>query len=104
MHPLSLFAAGLIALALAGCSSEPLRRVDALAASQGAAKKLAKAMKGGTLRPLPGEHPIDAALTAGALDPAEAEQLRMAELARRKVIDVDDFAKEELTLDEGRIR
>jgi len=28
----------------------------------------------------------------------------MAELARRKVIDVDDFAKEELTLDEGRIR
>jgi len=77
---------------------------DALAASQGAAKKLAKAMKGGTLRPLPGEHPIDAALTAGALDPAEAEQLRMAELARRKVIDVDDFAKEELTLDEGRIR
>ena len=32
MHPLSL-AAGLIALALAGCSSEPLRRVDALAAS-----------------------------------------------------------------------
>ena len=37
-------------------------------------------------------------------DPAEAEQLRMAELARRKVIDVDDFAKEELTLDEGRIR
>ncbi len=77
---------------------------DALAASQGAAKKLAKAMKGGTLRPLPGEHPIYAALTAGALDPAEAEQLRMAELARRKVIDVDDFAKEELTLDEGRIR
>lgn len=33
MHPLSLFAAGLIALALVGCSSEPLRRVDALAAS-----------------------------------------------------------------------
>ena len=33
MHPLSLLAAGLIALALAGCSSEPLRRVDALAAS-----------------------------------------------------------------------
>ena len=27
MHPLSLFAAGLIALALVGCSSEPLRRV-----------------------------------------------------------------------------
>src|SRR5690606_4944660 len=33
MHPLSLLAAGLIALALAGCGSEPLRRVDALAAS-----------------------------------------------------------------------
>jgi len=77
---------------------------EALAASQNAAKKLAKAVKGGTLQPMPGEHPIDAALTAGALDPDEAEQLRMAELARRKVIDVDDFAKEELALEEGRIR
>ena len=65
---------------------------DALAASQGAAK----AGQGDERRhaaALPGEHPIDAALTAGALDPAEAEQLRMAELARRKVIDVDDFAR-----------
>ena len=31
-------------------------------------------------------------------------QLQMAELARRKVIDVDDFAKEDLELQEGRIR
>ena len=77
---------------------------EALAASRGAAKKLAKALKSGAVRPMPGEHPIDAALNSGALDPGEAEQLRLAELARRKVIDVDDFAKDELTLDEGRIR
>ncbi|MDC6684454.1 DUF1974 domain-containing protein, partial [Leclercia adecarboxylata] len=44
------------------------------------------------------------ALAAGVIDAAEAAQLRVAELARRKVIDVDDFAKEELELQEGRIR
>ncbi|WP_312966454.1 MalM family protein [Stutzerimonas kunmingensis] len=33
MHRLSFLTAGLLALALAGCSSEPLRRVDALTAS-----------------------------------------------------------------------
>jgi acyl-CoA dehydrogenase len=47
---------------------------------------------------------IDAALNASVLQPAEAETLRAAEAARRKVIDVDDFAKEELTLTEGKIR
>jgi acyl-CoA dehydrogenase len=30
------------------------------------------------------------------LQPAEAQTLRDAEVARRKVIDVDDFSKEEL--------
>ena len=34
----------------------------------------------------------------------QAEQLRQAEGARRRVIDVDDFAKEELELSPGRVR
>ena len=38
------------------------------------------------------------------LQPVEAHTLREAEAARRKVIDVDDFAKDELTLAEGKIR
>ena len=33
-----------------------------------------------------------------------AQSLHEAEAARRKVIDVDDFAKEELTLSEGKTR
>ena len=47
---------------------------------------------------------IDAALNAGVLQAAEAQTLREAEAARRKVIDVDDFDKEELTASEGKIR
>jgi acyl-CoA dehydrogenase len=77
---------------------------EILATSQDAAKKLAKALKSGAVMPAAGESSIDAALAAGAIDAVEAEQLQMAELARRKVIDVDDFAKEDLELQEGRIR
>ncbi len=47
---------------------------------------------------------IDAALEAGVLQPVEAQTLREAEAARRKVIDVDDFDKEELALAEGKVR
>jgi acyl-CoA dehydrogenase len=47
---------------------------------------------------------IDAALDAGVLQPAEAQTLREAEAARRKVIDVDDFTKEELIATEGKTR
>jgi acyl-CoA dehydrogenase len=38
------------------------------------------------------------------LQPAEAQKLRDAEVARRKVIDVDDFDKEELVLAAGKVR
>jgi len=38
------------------------------------------------------------------LQPAEAQTLRDAEAARRKVIDVDDFSKEELMQAEGKVR
>ena len=44
------------------------------------------------------------ALQAGVLQPAEAQTLRAAEAARRKVIDVDDFSKEELSHTDGKIR
>ncbi len=77
---------------------------EILATSQDAAKKLAKALKSGAVMLAAGESSIDAALAAGVIDAVEAEQLQMAELARRKVIDVDDFAKEDLELQEGRIR
>jgi acyl-CoA dehydrogenase len=67
-------------------------------------KKLHVALKSGQVRPTAGEHTIDAALEAGVLQPAEAQTLRDAEAARRKVIDVDDFAKEELAPAEGKVR
>ena len=43
-------------------------------------------------------------MNAGVLQAIEAEKLRAAEAARRKVIDVDDFDKEALTLAEGKTR
>lgn len=80
------------------------RAFDVLAASQGAAQKLAKALKAGTIMPQADGHPIAVALAAGVIDEAEAQRLQTAEEARRTVIDVDDFAKEELQLQDGKIR
>lgn len=59
-------------------------------------KQLHQALRDGRVKPAAGQSPIDAALAAGVLDEAQARQLREAEQARRQVIDVDDFAKEEL--------
>ncbi|MNP69788.1 acyl-CoA dehydrogenase [compost metagenome] len=73
-------------------------------AAQPLQKKLHVALKSGQLKPLAGEHVIDAALDAGVLQAVEAHALREAEAARRKVIDVDDFDKAELTLVEDRVR
>ncbi|WP_443691474.1 acyl-CoA dehydrogenase [Pseudomonas sp.] len=77
---------------------------DLLKASQPLQQKLHHALKSGQLKPAAGEHVIDAALNVGVLLPAEAQTLRVAEAARRTVIDVDDFDKEELTLAEGKTR
>ncbi|WP_443690751.1 acyl-CoA dehydrogenase [Pseudomonas sp.] len=77
---------------------------DLLKASQPLQQKLHHALKSGQLKPAAGEHVIDAALSVGVLLPAEAQTLRVAEAARRTVIDVDDFDKEELTLAEGKTR
>lgn len=98
---------------LAGCY-RPQNPDDAVGALQHASdllnaakplhKKLHVAYKAGQFQPAAGEPLIDAALNASVLQSAEAETLRAAEAARRKVIDVDDFDKEELTLGEGKIR
>ncbi|WP_437880707.1 acyl-CoA dehydrogenase [Pseudomonas sp. LRF_L74] len=80
------------------------RAVDELDAALPLHKKLHKAVKADQVHPGPGEHLIDAALRAGVLQPDEASQLHAAEAARRKVIDVDDFAKEELTATAGKVR
>ncbi|MBK3510293.1 acyl-CoA dehydrogenase [Pseudomonas sp. MF6747] len=77
---------------------------DLLGASHPLQKKLHAALKSGQVKPTAGEHVIDAALQAGVLQPGEAQTLRDAEAARRKVIDVDDFSKEELTQAEGKVR
>ena len=77
---------------------------DLLGASHPLQKKLHTALKSGQVKPTAGEHAIDAALHAGVLQPAEAQTLRDAEAARRKVIDVDDFSKEELIQAEGKVR
>ena len=77
---------------------------DLLGASHPLQKKLHSALKSGQVKPAAGEHAIDAALQAGVLQPAEAQTLRDAEAARRKVIDVDDFSKEELMQAEDKVR
>ncbi|USW02966.1 acyl-CoA dehydrogenase [Pseudomonas pergaminensis] len=77
---------------------------DLLGASHPLQKKLHTALKSGQVKPTAGEHAIDAALHAGVLQPAEAQTLHDAEAARRKVIDVDDFSKEDLTQAEGKVR
>ncbi len=77
---------------------------DLLGASHPLQKKLHTALKSGQVKPTAGESAIDAALHAGVLQPAEAQTLRDAEAARRKVIDVDDFSKDELIQAEGKVR
>ncbi|MFC6338320.1 acyl-CoA dehydrogenase [Pseudomonas sp. CCM 7891] len=77
---------------------------DLLAASHPLQKKLHEGLKSGQVKPAAGEHAIDAALQAGVLQPAEAQTLHDAEAERRKVIDVDDFSKEELSQADGKVR
>ncbi|HBX55791.1 acyl-CoA dehydrogenase [Pseudomonas sp. UBA2684] len=67
-------------------------------------QKLHKALKAGQVPQTPGQNLLDAAVSAGALSAEEAQRLRQAEAARRVVIDVDDFAKEELKLSRGKVR
>ncbi|MBD9415947.1 acyl-CoA dehydrogenase [Pseudomonas sp. PDM16] len=77
--------------------------VDLLDGAAPTHRKLHKALKAG-LQLQPGEHEIDAALREQQLTAEEAEQLRQAETARRRVIDVDDFAKDDIKLSRGKVR
>jgi len=77
---------------------------DTLAETQPLARKLQQAIKRGELNPAATQDPISAALEAGLLSQEEGTRLRKAEVARRKVIDVDDFGKEELELKSGKVR
>jgi len=67
-------------------------------------KKLYKAVKAGQVRETPGQNEIETAVAAGVLSVEEGQQLQRAEQARRVVIDVDDFGKEELLPSEGKVR
>jgi acyl-CoA dehydrogenase len=67
-------------------------------------KKLQQAHKARQFSATPGQSLIDAALEAGVLQPGEAQTLHQAEAARRKVIDVDDFSKDELLPTAGKVR
>ena len=77
---------------------------ELLSAAHPLFKKLHEGLKSGQVNPAAGEPAIEAGVKAGVLQPDEAQTLREAEAARRKVIDVDDFSKEELTHSEGKIR
>ncbi|MBF8781274.1 acyl-CoA dehydrogenase [Pseudomonas fulva] len=65
---------------------------------------LHQALKAGEVRPAPGQTVVDAAVRAGILDNAQAQQVQAAEAARRKVIDVDAFDKEALLPTAGKVR
>ncbi|MBO0369933.1 acyl-CoA dehydrogenase [Pseudomonas putida] len=90
---------------LAGCY-RPDSQGDPVAALQHACdllddaaplhKTLHQAIKQGKVAPAPGQSVIGAAVTAGVLQPDEGQRLHAAEAARRVVIDVDAFDKEQL--------
>ncbi|MFK0087724.1 acyl-CoA dehydrogenase [Pseudomonas sp. NPDC090755] len=67
-------------------------------------EKLHQAHKNDPLNAAPGQSRIEAALEAGVLQAGEAQTLLDAEAARRAVIDVDAFNKEELLPTPGKIR
>jgi acyl-CoA dehydrogenase len=77
--------------------------VDLLDGTAAVRQKLHTTLKAG-LQLQPGEHEIEAALREQQLSAEEAEQLRQAEAARRRVIDVDDFAKDDIKLSDGKVR
>ncbi|MFS0827916.1 acyl-CoA dehydrogenase [Pseudomonas phoenicis] len=67
-------------------------------------KTLRQAIKQGTVQPTPGQSLIDAAVHSGVLQASEGQRLHEAEAARRVVIDVDAFDKEQLLPGQGKVR
>ncbi|ORL47744.1 acyl-CoA dehydrogenase [Pseudomonas putida] len=98
---------------LAGCF-RPQAEGDPVAALQRASnlldetaplhKALHQAIKEGKVQPAPGQSAIDAAVQSGALQGEEGQRLHAAENARRAVIDVDAFDKEQLLPEQGKVR
>jgi acyl-CoA dehydrogenase len=98
---------------LEGCY-RPQQATDAVGALQHALnllnesqplhKKIHKALKSGEVSPQPEQSLIDAARQAGVLSEDEADALTQTESARRAVIDVNDFSKDELSLHQGKVR
>ena len=98
---------------LAGCF-RPQAEGDPVAALQRACdlldeaaplhKVLHQAIKEGKVQPVPGQSAIDAAVQGGALQVEEGQRLHAAEQARRAVIDVDAFDKEQLLPEQGKVR
>lgn len=77
---------------------------EAIDRSRSAEHKLHKALRSGSFTPEPTADVLDAALSAELLTQDEVADLRAAQAARRAVIDVDDFAKEELMLGANHVR
>ncbi|MEH6482464.1 MULTISPECIES: acyl-CoA dehydrogenase [Pseudomonas] len=78
--------------------------LDQLEAAKPLHKQLHKALKAGEVEEVPGQNLIAAAVSAGVFTEEQAEQLQQAENARRVVIDVDDFSKDELKLSRSKVR
>ncbi|WP_439888218.1 acyl-CoA dehydrogenase [Pseudomonas sp. MBLB4123] len=98
---------------LAGCyrpqaEDDPVtalqRARDLQESSRAAREKLEQALAAGQLRDAPGQDPLEAAQAAGVLSAEEAQLLQQARTAHRAVIDVDDFAQDELKLGRGKVR
>lgn len=70
--------------------------LGAVLAAEAVEDKIDRAERSGHLKFAPGSDRVEPALAAGLIDPGEAELLREAQRARRAVIMVDDFAREEL--------
>ncbi|MNM50835.1 Acyl-coenzyme A dehydrogenase [compost metagenome] len=98
---------------LAGCF-RPQAEGDPVAALQRASELLDEtaplqqvlhqAIKAGKVKMSYQQSPVEAAIEAGLLQPAEGKRLQDAEQARRKVINVDAFEKHQLAPEPGRIR
>ncbi|WPC03575.1 acyl-CoA dehydrogenase [Pseudomonas benzenivorans] len=98
---------------LAGCyrpqaEDDPVaalqRARDLQESSRSAQDKLEQALKTGKLEESPVQDLLDAAQNLGLLSAEEVQQLRQTRSACRTVIDVDDFAQDELKLGRGKVR
>ena len=67
-------------------------------------KVLQRAVREGQLHPAWGGDLLETAVADGVLNEAQAQALREAETARRRVIDVDAFSPEALQPSEGKVR